>query len=74
MMPLPFKTKKANVKVSFSFYHGLSLQPLPKLKSYQLSQLLRTKIKNDTNAASFVSPKKKKRYQKCVYIDEFDNG
>lgn len=25
MMPLPFKTKKANVKVSFSFYHGLSL-------------------------------------------------
>lgn len=22
MMPLPFKTKKACVKVSFSFYHG----------------------------------------------------
>lgn len=62
MMPLPFKTKKANVKVSFSFYHGLSLQPLPKLKSYQLSQLLCIKIKNnDTNPASFVSPKKKKK-------------
>lgn len=28
MMPLTFKTKKASVKVSFNFYHGLSLYSL----------------------------------------------
>lgn len=27
-MPLPFKTKKATVKVSFSFYHGIRVLAL----------------------------------------------
>lgn len=39
-MPLPFKTKKATVKVSFSFYHGIRVLALAyshwlNLKSYQ---------------------------------------
>lgn len=39
-MPLPFKTKKVSVKVSFSFYHGVRVLALVyshwlNLKSYQ---------------------------------------